>query len=206
MTRGPTGPAPAPPADLHARTLPLAIWNAGSKVIRVHRTRLGPIHFSGGAGKPPLGRWDSPSGTFGVLYAARAFAGAFAETVLRNPALLLVSLAEIEARALSVLSITAAIRLVDLTGPGLSQLGLDVRILSGPYDVCGAWSDALHGHPQAPAGILYPSRFDPAQVCLALFDRIAVHVEAITVPVPLGDMLADVAGVLDRYGKALDPA
>ncbi|HYZ33464.1 MAG TPA: RES family NAD+ phosphorylase [Crenalkalicoccus sp.] len=206
MTRGPTGPAPAPPADLHARPLPLTIWDAGSTVVRIHRTRHAPIHFSGGAGKPPLGRWDSPTGIFGALYAAREFPGAFAETVLRNPAQLLVSLTEIEARALSVLGITIAIRLVDLTGPGLSQLGLDARILSGPYDTCGAWSDALHGHREAPAGILYPSRFDPAQVCVALFDRVAAHVEVVTAPAPLGDMLADVAEVLDRYGKALDPA
>lgn len=205
MTRGSAGPVPPPPADLASRALPLTTWPAGTTVVRVHRTAHGPIHFSGGAGKPPLGRWDSPSGAFGTLYAARGFAGAFAETVLRNPAQLLVSQAEIEARALSTLAITAPTLLVDLTGAGLSQLGLDARILSGPYDSCGAWADALHAHPAAPAGILYPSRFNPAQLCAALFDRTTSHIEILGLPTPLRDMPSEVAAVLDAHGKALDP-
>jgi hypothetical protein len=163
------------------------------------------VHFSGGPGKPPLGRFDSIGGRFGVLYAALEFHAALAETILRNPRQLLVSLSEIEARALSVLAINAEVQLVDLTGPGLSQLGLDARLLSGPYDPCGAWADALHDHPAAPAGILYPSRFDPSRICVGLFDRVAPHIQAATAPVPLGKMLPDFAEVLDRYGKALDP-
>jgi len=93
---------------------------------------------------------------------------------------------------------------VDLTGPGLSRLGLDARVLSGPYDICGEWADAFHGHPEAPAGILYSSRFDPGERCVALFDRVAMDVEAAAPPVGLREMLGEVAGVLDRYGKALD--
>jgi RES domain-containing protein len=202
VTRGPAGLAPPPPPDLASRPLPLTAWAAGSTLVRIHGSRHGPIHFSG---PPPLGRWDSAAGGFGVLYAAQEFAGAFAETVLRNPAQTLVSLAEITARSLSVLAIGAALRVVDLTGPGLSRLGLDARILTGPYAACGAWADALRAHPEAPAGILYPSRFDPAQRCVALFDHVAPHLEAVTDPVPLREMLHDVADVLDRYGKALDP-
>jgi hypothetical protein len=173
-------------------------------VVRIHRPTHGPIYFSPGPGRPPLGRFDSLSGRFGVLYAAQKFEGAFAETILRNPRRSLVSLAEIEARALSALSITDHIRLVDLTGPGLSQLGLDARFLSGPYEICGTWADAFHDHPSALAGILYPSRFDPAQHCVGLFSRLAPHIDAMTAPALLGEMLPDVAAVLDRYGKALD--
>jgi hypothetical protein len=173
-------------------------------VVRIHRLVHSPVHFSPGKDKPPLGRFDSLSGRFGTLYAAQAIEGAFAETVLRNPARSLVSLAEIEARGLSVLSITTEARLVDLTGPGLSYLGLDARLLSGPYDPCGAWADAFHVHPSAPSGILYPSRFDPSQHCVALFSRLAPRIEAMTAPAPLGEILSDVAAVLDRYGKALD--
>lgn len=177
----------------------------GSTMVRIHRTRHGPVHFSPGPGLPPAGRFDSASGRFGALYAAGSFEGAFAETILRNPSQVLVSLSEIEARAVSVLGIGTAMSLVDLTGPGLSQLGLDARFLSGPYDVCGAWAEALHDHPVAAAGLLYPSRFDPSQHCVVLFDRVAGQVQVVTAPAPLGDMLREVAAVLDRYGKALDP-
>ncbi len=204
MSAGPTGPAPLPPPDLAARPLPLTTWDAGSSAVRIHRLQHGPVHYSPGSGRPPAGRYDSASGRYGVLYAAQEFAGAFVETVLRHPADPLVSLSEIEARALSVLSTNAELRLVDLTGPGLSRLGLDARLLSGAYSMTRAWADALHDHPEGPAGILYPSRFDPSQICVALFDRTAPHIEPATAPAPLSEMLADVAKVLDRYGKALD--
>jgi hypothetical protein len=201
---GPIGPAPFPPPDLASKPLPLAIWPAGSSVVRIHRRQHDPLHFSPGSGRPPAGRYDSASGRFGVLYAAQGFEGAFVETVLRHPGNPLVSLSEIEARALSALAIDAEIRLVDLTGPGLSRLGLDARLLTGPYGPSRTWADALHAHPQEPGGILYPSRFDPSQICVALFDRVSAHIAPASVPAPLGDLLPDVAGILDRYGKALD--
>jgi hypothetical protein len=164
-----------------------------------------PIFFSPAPGFPPAGRFDSLTGRFRVLYAALSLEGAFAETLLRKPSLPLISLSEITARALTMLAIRQEVRLVDLTGPGLSQLGLDARFLSGSYELCGAWADAVHDHPSAPAGILYPSRLDPSQPCIALFERIAPQLEVVTAAVPLGDLLPDVAAVLDRYGKALDP-
>lgn len=205
MTRpgAPAGPAPPPP-DLAARPLPLAEAGPGTALCRIHRSAHGPVHFSPGPGKPPAGRFDSPTGCFGVLYAALSFACAFAETLLRNPARKLVSLAEIEARSLALIGLRAEVRLVDLTGAGLSRLGLDARFLSGGYDACGAWADALHDHPTRPAGILYPSRFDPSERCVALFDRAAPDLHPATESLPLTELLPDVAAALDRYGKALD--
>lgn len=205
MSRGPVGPLPKPPADLASRGLPLADLEGRSALCRIHRSVHGAVFFSPGPGKPPSGRFDSPTGRFGVLYAARTFDGAFAEVLLRNPARQVVSLPEVEARSFAVLALDADVRLVDLTGPGLSRLGLDARLLSGGYDACGAWADALHDHPERPAGILYPSRFDPSEHCFALFDRVASHLHPATEGVPLGELLPDVAAALDRYGKALDP-
>jgi hypothetical protein len=88
---------------------------------------------------------------------------------------------------------------------GLSQLGLDARFLSGSYDVCGAWADALHDHPEQPAGLLDPSRFDPSEHCAALFEGVASFIGLATNGVRLGWVLPDVAAALGRYGKALDP-
>ncbi len=202
--RGPAGPVPAPPADLSSRGLPLADAARGSTFCRIHRSVHGAIFFSPGPGKPPAGRFDSAAGRFGVLYAAFSFDCSFAEVLLRNPARRIVSLPEVEARSFAVLGLDAGIRLVDLTGPGLSRLGLDARFLSGGYDACGAWADALHDHPERPAGILYPSRFDPSERCVALFDRVAARLHLTADSVPLGELLPDVGAVLDRYGKALD--
>ncbi len=201
--RPPPAPLPPPPAGLAARPLPLTRW--AGPVWRIHRLHHGPLPWSGGPGRPPAGRFDSLAGRFGTLYAATDFAGAFAETVLRNPRRPLVSLSEIEARGVSTLALSAPIDLVDLTGPGLSRLGLDARILAAPYDLCGAWADALQAHPASPGGILYPSRFDPSARCIAVFDRAASVLAPVAPPVPLGEMLSQVAAVLDRYGKALDP-
>jgi hypothetical protein len=205
VSLGPTGPVPLPPPDLALRPLPLTTCDAGFTMVRIHRTQHGPIHFSPGTGRSPAGRYDSTTGRFGVLYAAQEFAGAFVETVLREPNRTLIGLPDITARALSVLTINADIRLVDLTGPGLSRLGLDARLLSGPYGPTRAWSDAFQAHSDAPAGILYPSRFDPSQLCVGLFNRVARHIEAASDPVPLAEMLPEVSEILDRYGKALDP-
>lgn len=192
-----------PPADLASRTLSLVDAERGSSFCRIHRSEHGPIFFSPGPGGAPAGRFDSATGRFGVLYAGFSFDGSFAEVLLRNPARGIVSFSEIGARSFAVLGLRADVRLVDLTGPGLSQLGLEARFLSGGYDVCGVWADALQAHPEQPAGILYPSRFDPSEHCAALFDRVAPYLDLAGDSVPLGELLHDVAA-LERYGKALD--
>jgi hypothetical protein len=206
VTRGPAGPVPPPPASLASRALPLADAGPGTGLCRIHRSPYGAVFFSPGPGKPPAGRFDSAAGRFGVLYAALSFDCAFAEVLLRNPARRIVSFSEIAGRSLALVGLRANVRLVDLTGPGLSRLGLDARLLSGGYDACGAWADALHDHPEQPAGILYPSRFDPSGRCVALFDRAAPDLHPVTESLPLTELLPDVAAALDRYGKALDPA
>ncbi|NGM23870.1 RES family NAD+ phosphorylase [Roseomonas stagni] len=201
MRRGPADPVPLPPdrlGDLPLRRLP-----AGVPLHRIHRRQHGPLHWSGGPGRPRAGRFDSPSGLFGTLYAAPDFAAAFAETVLRNPRQPLVSLAEIEARAVTVLTVAEAVEVVDLTGPGLSRLGLDARLLTADYALRGAWAEAFFHASDRVAGVLYPSRFDPSLACVALFERASAAIRPGS-PAALGDRLAAVASVLDRYGKAVD--
>jgi hypothetical protein len=206
VRRGPVNPVPTPPADLSAQKLPIVSIPQGTTLYRIHRADHGPIFFSPGTGRPPAGRFDSATRRFGILYVGLTFACSFAEVLLRNPGRRIISLSEIEARSLAIIRLRADVRMVDLTGPGLSQLGLDARFHSGGYDVCGAWADALHNHPEQPAGILYPSRFDPSEHCAALFERAASFIELATNGVRLGEMLPNVAAALDRYSKALDPS
>ena len=96
-------------------------------------------------------------------------------------------------------------RLVEMRGPGLQLLGVDNSITTGPYGPCGLWADALFAHPDEPDGIAYASRHDPDQVCVALFSRPDVALEVASDSVPLSEMPGDIARVLRRYGKGLEP-
>jgi len=161
------------------------------------------VFFSPESGKPATGRFDSPSGAFGVLYLAQSLEGAFAETVLRNPQRRLVNLAEIIGRASSVLGLSRAVRLADMRGPGLQALGTDNAISTGPYGPCGVWADALHAHSDKADGIAYSSRHDPEQLCIALFSRPDITFDILSGPTPLADLLVDVANLLRRYRKGV---
>jgi hypothetical protein len=177
---------------------------AGTPLFRIHRAVHGPIFFGPGSGEPPTYRFDSASGAFGVLYVALDFAGALVETLLRNPRRKMVGESEIEARSVSVLRCRRDLAVVRLYGAGLQRLGLDNSISTGPYEPCGAWADALFAHPEAPHGVAFRSRHDPDQICLALFERPGLILDA-DPPVRLADRLAEVAKALGRYGKSLTP-
>lgn len=171
---------------------------------RVHRTEHHPIFFGPGPGAPPTYRFDSASGSFGVLYVAFHFAGALVETLLRNPRRKMVAQADIEARASSVVRCRRALRIVQLHSAGLQILGLDNSISTGPYEPCGAWADALWAHPGAPDGLAFRSRHDPNQICLAIFERAGARFDA-EPAVRLVDQLPEVANILGAYGKSLAP-
>jgi RES domain len=200
---GPTGSPPPPPSWLKTSSLPILELPKATSVVRVHRTEYDPVFFSPGSGNAPIGRFDSPSGAFGVLYLAQALEGAFAETILRNPQRRLADLSEITTRAASVLGVSRAIRLVKMFGAGLQSLGTDNAVSTGPYVSSGAWADALFAHPDAPDGIAYTSRHDSEQLCIALFSRPGIQLELLSGPTQLSDVLADVASILRRYGKGI---
>jgi len=202
--RGPTGIARLPPDWLSRSPLPLQDVPAGSPFVRIHHSHRSPVFLSPGKGQPPAGRFDSATGRFRVLYLAFDFAGAFAETVLRNPARRLVSSGEIARRSLAALTLSRVVRLVRMHGAGLQTLGVDNAVTTGPYELCGIWADALFVHADAPDGIAYASRHDPEQICVALFSRPDVAVMVVRERVPLTAMVGEVAAVLRRYGKGLD--
>jgi hypothetical protein len=182
--------------------LPIDVVSARTSLYRVHRSTFPPIFFGPGPGAPPTYRFDSASGAFGVLYAASDFACALVETLARNPLRRMVAEADITSRAVSVLRSRRDLRVVRLHGAGLQRLGLDNSISTGPYAPCGAWSDALFAHPDAPDGLVFRSRHDPDRLCLALFERPDVEFDA-EPPAPLVDRLAEVASILDLYGKSV---
>lgn len=200
---GPTGSPPPPPSWLKTSSLPIFELPRTTSFVRIHRNKNHPVFFSPGRGNAPIGRFDSPSGAFGVLYLAQALEGAFAETILRNPHRRLVDLSEITARAVSVLGCSGAIRLVKMFGDGLQSVGADNAVSIGPYESSGVWTDALFAHPDAPDGIAYSSRHDSEQMCIALFSRSDIQLELLSGLTPLSDLLPDVAAILRRYSKGI---
>ena len=123
--RGPAGTAAPPPDWLAGASLPLTELAAGTTLLRIHREDRSPLFFSPGPHRPPVGRFDSATGRFGVMYLALTFEGTFAEMVLRNPARRLVAMGEIAGRALAFVAAARPLRLVQMHGAGLQHLGAD---------------------------------------------------------------------------------
>jgi hypothetical protein len=182
----------------------MMVLPAGMAFSRVHPLAHGPIHFSPGKGRPAQGRFDSAAGTFGVLYVALTFGGAVVETLLRKPARRLISIGDLTSKAVATLVVNRDLMVVDFRGPGLQQLGLDGTINTGPYENCALWADDLFAHPERPDGLLYPSRHDPSEACLALFERADLVVTVADDPIPLRSLMPRVTEVLHRYGKGLE--
>lgn len=143
--------------------------NAGTVLHRIHRLAHDPIFF-GPMGSAPECRFDSPDGTYKVLYAARSLQTAFGETLVRSPHVSFVTSTAVAARARSELLVKRTLRLYPLIDAAISSQGLSFTDLHG--DAYGkTWKVSAKIHQSTAAdGILYTSRFDN-QRCIALFDR-----------------------------------
>lgn len=161
------GPRPLPGPKAVAE-IPLPMWSWSDPLYRICKVYRDPFHF----GKSADYRFDDPRKEYGVLYAAETPEGAFLETCIRErPAGNLFVLSYFQERKLTEISLSNPLRLVDLTGTGLSLLGADNRLTTGSYRLAQSWSRALWSHSDCPDGILYRSRFNPSLRSIALFDR-----------------------------------
>jgi hypothetical protein len=127
-----------------------------------------PIHFDRSA----QGRFNAPTGGYGVLYAAKKPRGAFAETFLRQPGRTLLASDFIRRKGYVRLT-TRRLRFVRFAGPGLARLGVTAEVAHGgpPYDCAHSWSAALRAHPIRADGIAYHARHNDEALCYAIFDR-----------------------------------
>ena len=163
---------------------------------------MGPIFFGPGAGNKPGERFDSLRGKFGVLYTAPGPESCLIETLLRFPHQRMVAESQLASRSLARLEVNRDLRFVDLTGPNLSTLGTTGSLHAGPYDSSWAWSDALFDHPSRPDGILYTSRHDPSELCMALFEKPDYSLTA-DGSRGLLDAKGFVGAVLSEHGKSI---
>lgn len=172
--------------------------NAGGRLHRIHRAALDPIFF-GPAGSAPESRFDSPDGSYKVLYAARSLETAFGETLVRVPQVPYVLSSTVEARVRSELVTTRVLRLYPLLDAGVSAHGLSFSDLHGSA-YARTWEISDHIHRTTTAdGILYTSRFDN-QHCIALFDRAAAAIDVTsTTKVPISP--SDATALAAHFGK-----
>jgi hypothetical protein len=103
---------------------------------------------------------------------------------------------------MTVLRATRGLRLAQLHGPGLAQLGADAGVASGPYGVGQAWSLALWNHGNEVDGIAYRARHDDSLIAVALFNRVAADLRHED-PRPLDP--AFLAEMARRYGLGIHP-
>ena|SRR2546427_8998482 len=191
------GPLPLPPASLKDQDLPLVTYR--TTLFRIHRKDRDPAFW----GKTGYNRFDAPAAEFGVLYAANDEYGAFIETcgdtLERN-----ITKSYLAERGWARVEPVRDLRLVDLSGPGLAQVGADERLCSGEHDIAQQWSLALWRHPAAIDGLHYRTRHDPSRMSVALFDRAASAVAVLRD----GGLLDDrhevlLAGILETYQFSL---
>lgn len=163
MTSAAPEPPPRPPGDLAARR-PLEIkLQSGEMLHRFFTAAHDPIYFDWGRD----GRLNAPGDSYGVLYAAKAPQGAFAETFLRNPGLTQLPTDLLVTKAYVTLQVLRPLKLVRMTGPGLARIGATTQVVHGgkPYDIPQEWSGALHQHPGGYDGIAYNARHDDEALC-----------------------------------------
>ena len=160
---------PLPPADLERRNPELVELPAGESLHRFYPAGLDPIYFD----TSTTGRFNAPDASFGVLYAAKEIAGAFAETFLRTPGRTLIDPDLLLRKAYVRLTTRKTLIFIRFAGPGLARLGATAEVSHAglPYDVPQAWSQALLQHPLCADGIAYLARHDDTELCYALFDR-----------------------------------
>ncbi len=176
-----------------------------------------PLWFGPAPGTPPRGRFDDPGeapdraterpaedpGGFRVCYLSLSREGAFAESLLRRPAVRLLSRAAVNARALATIEVTRTLRLAALNGRGLVVAGATAAVTHGPHGTARRWARSLWAHPDRVDGIAYRCRLDDDELAIALFDRAG---DAVVTRGQHG-VRADRGSfgrTLDRYGIALD--
>ncbi len=161
------GEHPEPPPDLADRSPLLYELTPGTVLPRIHDRRQTAVFF----GKTGRNRFDSPNGSFGVLYVGSDELCAFIETFDQCTGIRLVTRRALDQRQLSYPRLAAHLKVIDLAASGgLARIGADARLLSGSHAVAQRWSAAVRDHPAKPAGLLYPARHDVARKACALFD------------------------------------
>jgi hypothetical protein len=203
-----TGSPPTP--DFARVDLVLAPIDVGEIFGRIHRKAYpDPLGFGKNATRFSDPRRRKPENRFGVLYLGASLKVCFVETILRDRRDGLVGEIEIAESELtdrhySEISVREQLRLVDLGDDGLLQMGIPTDVARGRNQALARkWSVAIHEHPAAVDGIVYPSRLNN-ETNLAIYDRAVAKLAAKDI-YDL-DRAPGIGAVLDRFEVAFTDA
>ncbi|MEV6829278.1 RES family NAD+ phosphorylase [Amycolatopsis sp. NPDC051102] len=181
MTRGRL--VPDPPHDLRRR-LNITTWSPLDSMVRCHNSKYGGNKFNPGSGEGGRFNWfnDENGCRVPVLYAADCYAGAIAETVLRNVPLTgrrTLLRKYYLGRCVTKLKLDSSVvlRLAEFHDPGLLRLGLRPRQLteaiSCHYGRTVKWAEAVHQQVREAQGLVWMSgRFNTARALVLFGDRV----------------------------------
>jgi hypothetical protein len=148
------------------KTLPLI--QLPERLIRISKKSYAdPIHWS----KLGVHRFDSPVASYGVLYTSNTVETAILEVFGDQWAEFHeIDSADLELFDICELLITSPLKVVNATGRHLNRLGTDSGFFaSTDYPKTQAWARSFMTHHQAPQGIRYNSRKNPARINYAVF-------------------------------------
>src|SRR5260370_27256990 len=148
------------------KTLPLI--QLPERLIRISKKSYAdPIHWS----KLGVHRFDSPVASYGVLYTSNTVETAILEVFCDQWAgFHEIDSADLELFDICELLITSPLKVVNATGRHLKRLGTDSGFFaSTDYPKTQAWARSFMTHHQAPQGIRYNSRKQPARIHYAVF-------------------------------------
>lgn len=146
--------------------------------VRILRTRY--AHLPKGLSSGPS-RFSSPSGAFRVFYAARDFATALAEAVVRDRFVdrqrRTIGQSTLAGRSVTLIGTTAPLKILDVRGSAAYTLGVDTDAVRGrTHDPGQAFSEWLHAETDFD-GILYDSRLT-GRACIAVYERALGKIDA----------------------------
>jgi len=164
-----------PPADLSSRDLTDLLVDVAGEFVRISHEKVPLLDWSDSAGA----RLSKPGPPCKVLYVANTketcfwerFGEEIRDQALDKRGLSAKLLAERVWKQVAIETGNAA-RCLDLReAETLRRIGADGGTFFATYNVTQAWAEALMFHPAGIDGLVYTSRLNTPESCLALFSR-----------------------------------
>ncbi len=204
-----------PPPKRISSTPPTSTLSVGTRLWRIHSRSRPPAEFA--ATVPTAargGRFDSPDGSYGVLYVSDSLEGAVAEVLLRDIPLVdygarAIPVRAVQDKTLSVLETVRELEVVMLHGAGASAVGQGLWLTksdSADYSLTRAWGAAIRLVAPTGAGFEWRARHDEDRLAFVLFGDLAEDALRVRDSLELADEagLEAVRKVLLRYRAVIE--
>ena len=173
---------PRPRSEFGKVKLETATVSAGDHFYRLYLDiHPNPLGYGKSRSRFSDARRRIAANRFGVLYLGKSLRVCFLEALLRderNGTIGDFPLAEheLQHRLYAEINVASALQLVDLRGDAAIRMGVPSDARASHQSLARAWSVAFYEHPEAPDGIIYPSRLN-LETNLAIYDRAVPKLE-----------------------------